>query len=192
MKVLVVNSVPVMRETILDALERLGYYRAVNAPTIEAAQCQLLADSHDLIITDLSLTDGWGMQFIKAVRSCPKNYQAKLIVITHAKHTDRIDELKACGVAHCLFLKRPGDLRRLEEMIEDLFTRLAHPVAKPDTIEKPASKETFLEVYDRHEEGSTEIVDDKLILVFDNARLSICLEDLLQNAKLEVFPARSA
>jgi CheY-like chemotaxis protein len=187
MKVLVVNSIPVVRQTILSSLGRLGYQRAVDVSDIKSALYRIGQESHDLIITDLNLSDGWGLTFIQAVRACPRNFQARLVVITHARHTDRIDELKKSGVAHCLFLKKPGDLKRLNEMISDLFDPIQ---GEPESIEQPATKETFMSVYGQHESGSTDIVDDKLVMVFDNARLSICLDDLLQNAKLELFPAR--
>lgn len=187
MKVLIVNSVPVMKQTITQAMERQGYYHFEEADSIESAKTSM-QERFDLIVTDLNLSDGWGMDLIEAIRSCPLNGNARLIVITHARHTDRIDELKACGVRHCLFLKRPSDLQRLETLIDDLLDRLPDRPPRPVLVEQPASKESFLEIYGSHEEGSTEIIGDRLIMAFDNARLSICLDDLLKHAKLEVMP----
>lgn len=177
-----------MKQTITLAMERQGYYHFDEADSIETAKLKL-DETFDLIVTDLNLSDGWGIDLIESIRNCPRNGNARLIVITHARHTDRIDELKACGVGHCLFLKRPSDLQRLEELIDGLLERLPGRPPRPVLVEKPASKESFLEVYESHTEGSTEIVGDKLIMAFDNARLSIGLDDLLRHAKLEVMPS---
>ena len=121
MRVLVVDDSSTMRRIIVNSLRKLGYEDTFEAGDgREALKC--LGTSHaDLIVTDWSMPEMTGPQFVEALRAQPAHAKVPvLMVTTQAAQEDVIVALKA-GVND--YLIKPFTPDALKDKVQSLLTK---------------------------------------------------------------------
>jgi DNA-binding NtrC family response regulator len=123
-RILVVDDEAVFAGAVRKRLEKAGYQCSV-AGTLAAAQAQLQSAMPDLILLDLRLPDGNGMDFLQALRRAPDSSPAVVVLTAHAEVDDAVRAMKQ-GAAD--YLKKPIDLDELVLGIERALeaTRMRH------------------------------------------------------------------
>lgn len=109
MRILIVEDTEDVAEAILSHFSRQGHVCEV-AATIEDAGHFLRLESYDLMILDINLPDGSGLDFLKKLRAA-KNSVSVLVLTARLQVDDKIDALDF-GADD--YLVKPFDLRELE------------------------------------------------------------------------------
>lgn len=91
MKVLVVEDTPKLGAAIREAMTRAQFVCDL-APTIEEAQSLVATSSFDLILLDLSLPDGDGLDFLRGLRAA-KIHTPVIVLTARGGLNDRISGL---------------------------------------------------------------------------------------------------
>lgn len=118
MRLLAVEDEPDLAEVIADYLGRAGH--AVDlALTAEDAKAALAAARYDLVLLDLQLPDGDGLQLLKQLRQSG-NRTAVMIVTARDRITERIAGLEA-GADD--YLVKPYDLDEMHARILAILRR---------------------------------------------------------------------
>lgn len=114
-KILVLDDESVVRALLVDLLKELNY-SALAVPSLAQARIVLKEEVFDLIITDVHLKDGNGLEFLQEIK---KNYPAmRLIVMTGFGSLDSAVEALRLGVFD--YMVKPVDLSRLNIALERL------------------------------------------------------------------------
>jgi DNA-binding NtrC family response regulator len=108
-RILVVDDEAVFASAVCKRLGKAGYQCAV-AGTLAAAHAQLQSTVPDLILLDLRLPDGNGMDFLQALRRTPDSAPPIVVLTAHAEVDDAVRAMKQ-GAAD--YLKKPIDLDEL-------------------------------------------------------------------------------
>ena len=116
MRILIANSVPLIRQKIREAFSEMGYYRFFEAGC-GATALEKIENGIDILITDLRLDHVDGLEMIRIFKQTKPGVETQIIVISHDNSRSLMDELKALGVSYSIFLKKHADLRRLQEML---------------------------------------------------------------------------
>ena len=117
---LIVEDDPDFRTSVAILVEREGY-RVCEAPTLASAR-ERMADTHlDLVLLDLALPDGSGLELLTALVAAP---HAPPVIIFSAHE---VDETTADSVAAVLIKSRTSHLELLDH-IRDVLA--AHPGAE--------------------------------------------------------------
>ncbi|MDP1645930.1 MAG: response regulator [Thiobacillus sp.] len=93
-----------------------GHYRISEAVSVEEALALLARDKPDLLLLDIRLGDGSGLDVIRAVRADPAFDQVPALAITAQAMKD--DESRFLAAGFDAYLSKPIDTRRLPEMVE--------------------------------------------------------------------------
>lgn len=88
MKVLVIEDTPKLGAAIREAMTRAQFVNDL-APTIEEADTLLTTSSYDLILLDLSLPDGDGLDFLRRIRAA-RNHTPVIVLTARGGLNDRI------------------------------------------------------------------------------------------------------
>lgn len=122
-KILVIEDDPDLREAIVSYFN-LENLPAVAAANLEAADKLMEAYVFDILVLDLSLPDGDGLDWLSGRRDLAD----KGVVITTARGSgnDRLHGIKAGSDA---YLVKPVQLEELALIVQRLATRLAPPDA---------------------------------------------------------------
>lgn len=120
MKILLVEDDMTLSDGLYRSLSEIGF-DVTPAKTLRYAHAAMLNKGFDLMILDLGLPDGDGLDLLKSVRA--RGYNMPVLVLT-ARHTinDRVEGLK---VGADDFLTKPFDLRELEARVQALLRRSA-------------------------------------------------------------------
>ena len=121
MRILTVEDSATMRRIIRNTLKRVGYDDVVEAENGQMALTKLATDKIDFVITDWSMPEMNGLDFILEVR---RNESTKhlpvLMITTVAEREDILTALKA-GVNN--YIVKPFDAETLKAKIEQVLTR---------------------------------------------------------------------
>ncbi|HTS53288.1 MAG TPA: sigma-54 dependent transcriptional regulator [Burkholderiales bacterium] len=136
-RVLVVDDEALFANAVRRRLEKAGYQCAV-AGTLGQAHALLEGGFADLILLDLRLPDGSGMQFLENLRRAPEAAPPVIVLTAHAEVNDAVHAMKQ-GAAD--YLKKPIDLdelliavdraleaRRLQHQLDSSRSRDSHAV----------------------------------------------------------------
>jgi two-component system, NtrC family, response regulator AtoC len=136
-RVLVVDDEALFANAVHRRLEKAGYQCAV-AGTLAHARSLLQGGFTDLILLDLRLPDGSGMQFLENLRRAPEAAPPVIVLTAHAEVDDAVRAMKQ-GAAD--YLKKPIDLdelliavdraleaRRLQHQLDYSRSRDSHAV----------------------------------------------------------------
>jgi len=99
---------------IAQLVEREGFTTAT-ANSIENARAQLKADPPDLVVTDLRLPDGNGLELMRAL---PIGARTEVIILTGHAEVDSVIEALRAGVLD--YLTKPVDVPRLKSVLANL------------------------------------------------------------------------
>jgi len=114
-KILVLDDESSVRGVLADLLKELNY-SVLAVPSIAQARLILKQDAFDLIISDVRLNDGNGLEFLQEVK---KTYPAmQLVVMTGFGSLDSAVEALRLGVFD--YLVKPIDGARLSVALERL------------------------------------------------------------------------
>lgn len=91
-------------------------YRISEAASVEQALDLLQQEKPDLLLLDIRLGDGSGLDVIRAVRADPAFDQVPALAITAQAMKD--DESRFLAAGFDAYLSKPIDTRRLPEVVE--------------------------------------------------------------------------
>ena len=126
-RILIVEDEPVLANNIARSLEKAGI-DCLLAGSAAAARVALAEDQFDLVIADISLGDGNGLDVI--AESAEKLQQTPVMVMTGQDSVDNRSRAECLPVA--VFLCKPVALSRLRELVFAL-TRSDEPQARRRT-----------------------------------------------------------
>lgn len=121
-RIMVVDDEAEIRNAIdryLSFQTELGNLQIIQAGTFEEALNQLEEHSPLIILQDINLPDGNGLQFIRQTKK--KYPMIQFIVITGASDLDRAMEALAFGAAD--YIKKPLDMKVLTTVIAEAISR---------------------------------------------------------------------
>jgi DNA-binding NtrC family response regulator len=109
---LIVEDSDSSRELLSEWLKQLGFGTIETGGTLAGAQSVLKERSFDLVLLDLQLPDGSGLELLKQLEDHP---DAEVVVITgHGTIDSAIDAMRGGAID---YLTKPVDLRRLQKIV---------------------------------------------------------------------------
>lgn len=119
MRIMTVEDSATMRRIIKNTLKRLGYEDVVEAENGQVALAKLATDKVDFVITDWSMPEMNGLDFILEVRKNDATRKLPVLMITTvAEREDIITALQA-GVNS--YIVKPFDADTLKAKIEQVL-----------------------------------------------------------------------
>src|SRR5438093_63222 len=113
-RALVVDDDLSFRLSLTELVEREGF-TVTNATSLAEAREQLVADPPDVVISDLVLPDGTGIELLNDL---PPGARTEFIVITGHASVDSVIEALRSGVLD--YLTKPVDIPRLKAVLANL------------------------------------------------------------------------
>ncbi len=131
--ILLVDDDPELGEVISTILEQDGF-QVIQARTIREALAVVRHGLPHLIITDLRLPDGHGMEFIRYIRQMPNGKAVPILVLSALVDTQTVRKVRHAGADEYLTKPfNPGELTAIvknslqrKRAVENLATREAH------------------------------------------------------------------
>ncbi|MBK8960892.1 MAG: sigma-54-dependent Fis family transcriptional regulator [Proteobacteria bacterium] len=117
--VLVVDDEALFAKAVVRHLEKSGY-RCAHAGSLAAADRQLAAQGADLVLLDMRLPDGSGLDFLQRLRA-----RSAVPVIVMTAYGEVEDAVQAMKCAASDYLKKPVDLEELRVNIEKVLAQAA-------------------------------------------------------------------
>ncbi len=123
LSVLVCDDSLQIRALVKNCLGAFGIKNITDASSAEAAFQQLLDTNPDLVITDWSMGESCGLEFVRKVRQSPDspNPYVPIIMLTAHTEMDRVQTARDAGVSS--FLAKPMSAhslyKRLVSLVED-------------------------------------------------------------------------
>ena len=133
-RILVVDDEALFAKAVVRHLEKAGYC-CDHAGTLAAAAAQLAQHTTDLVLLDMRLPDGSGLEFLHDLRA-----RSAVPVIVMTAYGEVEDAVTAMKCAASDYLKKPVDLEELRIIIEKV---LAH-AALGRQLEYSRARETSL------------------------------------------------
>ena len=129
MSILIVEDNPINAMVIENFLAKGGYHTAVAKNAREALACLPQMNDLQLIITDLSMPEMDGLEFIAHLRSTPATKSLPVIIVTGNANASSVGRAKDLECA--AFLVKPIDkiqlLNRVESLLNDHPSVLQDP-----------------------------------------------------------------
>ena len=119
--ILAVDNLPTNLELLTIVLESAGY-RVVTAPGADTALRFASDDPPDLILSDVSMQEGSGYDFIKVVKADPRLRRIPFVFITSTAATEKERQI-GLGLGAAKYLFRPIEPRALLAEIESCFAQ---------------------------------------------------------------------
>ncbi|KKM12469.1 hypothetical protein SY88_03465 [Clostridiales bacterium PH28_bin88] len=120
-RILVVDDDPAITELVRERLEREGFFVAVCHDTL-AAEHYLQVEHPDLIVLDVIMPGGDGIEFCRKIRSDP--HQQAVPIIFFSVKGELQDKLVGFATGADDYLPKPFELEELVARIHALLTRL--------------------------------------------------------------------
>lgn len=117
--VLVVDDETLFAKAVTRHLEKAGY-RCAHAGTLAAADAALAAQPVDLILLDMRLPDGSGLDFLQRLRA-----RSAVPVLVMTAYGEVEDAVQAMKHAASDYLKKPIDLEELRVNVEKVLAHAA-------------------------------------------------------------------
>ena len=117
---LIVEDSDSSRELFSEWLKQLGFGTIETGGTLAGAQALLEERSFDLVLLDLQLPDGSGLELLKQLEDHP---DSEIVVITgHGSIDSAIDAMRGGAID---YLTKPVDMRRLQKIVTKSVRALA-------------------------------------------------------------------
>ncbi|MEE8261084.1 MAG: sigma-54 dependent transcriptional regulator [Gammaproteobacteria bacterium] len=141
-RVLVVEDEAVFAKAVCKQLERAGYQCAV-AATLDAARSKFQEITPDLILLDMRLPDGSGLDFLTDLR---ERYQSEVAVLVLSAYGEVEDAVAAMKLNASDYVKKPIDLDELLVNVQKVFAKeeLARRLAYSQKRESHAAEDVAL------------------------------------------------
>lgn len=114
--ILLVEDDAVNRKLVCVVLGDKKRYRIQQAGSVEQALAMLKDGKPDLLLLDIRLGDGSGLDLIRTVRADPAFDQVPALAIT--AQAMKNDEVRFLAAGFDGYLSKPVDTRRLPEIVE--------------------------------------------------------------------------
>jgi CheY-like chemotaxis protein len=114
--ILLVEDDATNRKLVRVVLGDSNHYRILEAVSADEALAQLRKVKPDLLLLDIRLGDGSGLDVISAVRADPSFDDVPAVVITAQAMKD--DEKRFLAAGFDGYLSKPLDTRRLPEIVD--------------------------------------------------------------------------
>jgi len=169
-RVLIVDDEKLFAAAVRRRLEKAGYACAV-AGTLAEAKSELDRALADVVLLDLRLPDGNGMQFLEQLRRTPDAAAPVIVLTAYAEIDDAVQAMKQ-GAAD--YLKKPIDLDELLLAVDRALeaTRLRHQL-------------------DYSRSRDSHALED-VLMIGDSTALSSVRERILRFARLTSVPGEPA
>jgi DNA-binding NarL/FixJ family response regulator len=83
-RVFLVEDSPLIRKRIVDSLDSIGGFEVIGFSESEEEAVERIADVHpDVVITDIRLKKGNGIEVVRQVRLKPEGVQPKIYVLSN-------------------------------------------------------------------------------------------------------------
>ena len=127
-RILLVDDERAITESLAYALGRAGF-ESDAAPSLSRAQAQLAAKPPDLVVLDLMLPDGNGLDWLRELRQ-----QSQVPVIILSSHDDPVEHVVALEMGADDYVDKPFSPREMVARIRAVLRRV-----QPDAPEGPPS-----------------------------------------------------
>ena len=135
-KVLIVEDSPSLARTYEGFLQHAGYHAEI-AQTAAAAREKLSAQTPDLVLLDLQLPDGNGIEILEAAQDRP-DAPPVVVITANASMNAAIEAMRAGALD---FLAKPFDKARLLVTVEGALERASlRKIISKRTIETPTAQ----------------------------------------------------
>ena len=128
-KILIIEDEPDIRKTLEYNISREGY-RVVSASSLVEAKSQIESDSFSLILLDLMLPDGSGLDLCREIKSDKEKSSVPIIILT-AKD-DEVDKVVGFELGADDYVTKPFSVR---ELILRMKAVLKRGEKKSDNVE---------------------------------------------------------
>ncbi|MDC0406341.1 response regulator transcription factor [Gammaproteobacteria bacterium] len=144
-KILIIEDEPDIRKTLEYNISREGYH-VVSASSLLEAKSQIESDSFSLILLDLMLPDGSGLDLCREIKSDKEKSSIPIIILT-AKD-DEVDKVVGFELGADDYVTKPFSVRELILRIKAVLKRGAE---KKETLEVQRQFGELIMDIDSHE-----------------------------------------
>lgn len=140
MRVLLVDDEPAITESLAYALGRAGFDTDA-AGTLGEADASMAAWGHDLVVLDLMLPDGNGLDWLRALRQ-----SSNVPVIILSSHDDAVEHVVALEMGADDYIDKPFSPREVVARVRAVLRRVQPEPAPTDGAElrvDPERREAF-------------------------------------------------
>ncbi len=116
--VLLVDDEPAITESLAYALGRAGFETAA-ASTLSEADARMEDGTHDLVVLDLMLPDGNGLDWLRALRLC-----SRVPVIILSSHDDAVEHVVALEMGADDYIDKPFSPREVVARVRAVLRRV--------------------------------------------------------------------
>ena len=124
--VLIADDDPVIRATLLTYLGARGLRVTVAQDSMQASMASLRPPFPDIVLLDIKMPGGGGMQVLKRIRNSSKTSLMPIIVVSGGSDPNLPIETKIAGANG--FMPKPIDLEKLYLMICELINIQPEPL----------------------------------------------------------------
>ncbi|GDY38406.1 winged helix-turn-helix domain-containing protein [Acidovorax sp. NB1] len=140
-RLLLLEDDPAIARTVAYALERDGL-AVTHSLLVHDARQQLQRARFDLLVLDVGLPDGSGLDLLRDVRNAPPT--AALPVLMLSAHGEEIDRVLGLELGADDYLTKPFSPRELAARVKALLRRAGHGNGNGHTAAAPAATATAL------------------------------------------------
>jgi DNA-binding response OmpR family regulator len=117
--ILVVDDDATMLDLVVKMLSRLGFQRVDHASTVTRAESMIRSEGYQLVISDLYLKPGGGLELLTAIRSDDKLHNTPFLLMTGSVEASLAASL--CGAND--FILKPFTPEQLKAKLGKLLGR---------------------------------------------------------------------
>ncbi|MEY4669134.1 MAG: CheY3 [Pseudomonadota bacterium] len=118
-RIMIVDDFAGMRTILKQTLHLLGYERIVEARGGQDALLKLQSEPCDLIISDWSMPNMTGLQFLSALQEDPLLKKVPFLMMTAKSERSNVIEAAHAGVTH--YMIKPFSAEALQDKLEAIL-----------------------------------------------------------------------
>ena len=133
-KLLLLEDDPAIARTVAYALERDGL-QVTHSLLVHDARQQMASHRFDLLVLDVGLPDGSGLDLLRDVRNAART--ASLPVLMLSAHGEEIDRVLGLELGADDYLTKPFSPRELAARVKALLRRAGNGASSPPAVAAP-------------------------------------------------------
>jgi two-component system, OmpR family, response regulator len=116
-RVFLVEDSPLIRKRIVDSLEAIGGFEVIGFAESEGDAVDAITDARpDVVITDIRLKQGNGIEVVRQVRGAPGTSQAKIFVLSNYAYPEYKRQCELVGADD--FFDKSSEYDRLLDTLQ--------------------------------------------------------------------------